>query len=137
MWTLTYVSRAVKLMDEAQLLSLLTTSRAKNSSLSITGMLLYHDGAFIQNLEGEQSAVLDLYKTIEQDERHQHCVLLMSDPLEQRCFPEWSMGFRNLASVPAHSLAGYSNFLKCPEKAYAAHPPNLAYKLLLKFRSVH
>lgn len=54
---LIYVSSAVNLMSEDELLDLLAQSSQRNKRKGVTGLLLYAGGNFIQVLEGEQSDV--------------------------------------------------------------------------------
>lgn len=48
MYQLVYLSSAVELFREEELKDLLATSRLNNEKLHVTGMLLYHEGNFIQ-----------------------------------------------------------------------------------------
>jgi hypothetical protein len=75
---LIYVSSALKLMGELELLSLLELSRAKNVRLNITGLLLYKEGNFMQMLEGEKDTVLNLYAAIQKDVRHHNVITVMT-----------------------------------------------------------
>lgn len=96
MFYLIYISSATKLMDDDELLFLLEQSREKNLKLNVTGMLLYKDGCFMQMLEGEKQAVLDLYKTIVVDHRHKGVITIITGDIEKRNFKDWSMGFCNI-----------------------------------------
>ena len=49
-----YVSSAVDLFSDEELLKLLDVSRKNNQALDVTGMLLYKGGNFMQFLEGEK-----------------------------------------------------------------------------------
>ena len=64
----------------------------KNASLDVTGILLYKDGSFLQALEGDETAVRDLYATIARADRHQQVTLIIEFPVETRSFSDWSMG---------------------------------------------
>lgn len=77
-------------------------------------MLLYKNGNFMQALEGEEQAVLNLYANIFQDERHNGVLTLLQTTLPARQFPNWSMGFRGLNSPEVRSLPGYNEFLNVP-----------------------
>jgi hypothetical protein len=55
MFSIVYVSSALKPFSKTDLLTLLEKSRENNTSLGISGMLLYKDGNFMQVLEGESS----------------------------------------------------------------------------------
>ena len=49
--SLSYVSSAVRKLDDHELLEVLRVARKNNERLGVTGMLLYHDGNFMQILE--------------------------------------------------------------------------------------
>ena len=98
MLELLYASNATERVSEAVLDALLTECRRRNPQIDITGILLYQDGNFIQVLEGEQAAVMQLFAKIERDPRHHGMLVLSERDIEQRSFPGWSMGFRRLQS---------------------------------------
>lgn len=108
---LVYVSSATHSFTQSELLALLEASRRKNEAATITGMLLYRDGNFMQVLEGEESAVTDTHTRIAKDSRHDGLITLVKAPISQRSFGEWSMGFRNLDSAEVRAVPGYSEFL--------------------------
>jgi hypothetical protein len=58
---LVYASAAAVPFTIAQLESLLTKARRKNSLCDVTGMLLYHEGSFFQVLEGPEAAVRKVF----------------------------------------------------------------------------
>ena len=82
----------------------------KNARLQITGMLLYHDGHFLQLLEGNEQAVRELYGVIVEDERHKWVSLVMTGPTAERDFADWTMGFRDLDEC-ATPPVGWSSFM--------------------------
>jgi hypothetical protein len=135
MFSLTYVSTAVQpfLIDELR--ELLTKSRANNATLSVTGMLLYKDGSFMQALEGEEQVVLTLANKIHDDPRHKGMVTLYTGHSPERQFADWSMGFQNLNAPEVAHIPGYSSFLSVPltDEAFRFNPDR-AMKLLLVFR---
>lgn len=109
---LVYQSTAARHFTAVELLELLALSRAKNARLQITGMLLYHEGRFLQLLEGGETEARQLYATIAQDQRHKWVALVMTGPSAERDFPDWTMGFRDLeqSKPPAE---GWTSFLDC------------------------
>lgn len=135
MFFLIYVSSAVKLFSPSELLSLLEKCHENNSRQEITGMLLYKDGNFMQMLEGEEEAVRSLYRKIAGDHRHRGEMTLMQGYSEERQFPAWSMGFRDLSSAETHAAAGYNEFLntKLTGEEFSSAPTR-AQKLLLTFK---
>ena len=137
MLSLIYASTATKLLSNEELVELLTKSQKNNIESGITGMLLYRGGNFIQVIEGEPDAVLELYKVIEADPRHKDVTLLSKDPIKSRQFPDWSMGFGNIDQMTVSELEGYTEFLNedfTPDY-FKAHPTR-AYILLLNFKDI-
>lgn len=131
MLSVVYVSSATAPFSEAELVELLAHSREKNRRLDVTGMLLYHDGNFIQVLEGPAGAVQQLYDTIGADPRHRGVIRLLTRNIEEREFPESAMGFVNLNDPALRELPGYTEFLNQPlEKCDSG----MAWRLLEVFR---
>ncbi len=110
MFYLIYVSSAVKLMDDDELLFLLAQSREKNIRLGITGMLLYKAGNFMQMLEGEKQVVLEIYDTIIKDDRHKDVITIITGDIKERNFENWTMGFCNMEK--AGDFPKYSDYIK-------------------------
>jgi hypothetical protein len=108
MFHLIYTSRARQKFSEADLKALLTRSRSNNGRLDVTGMLMYHDGAFLQALEGDELSVRGVFKRIEKDARHAQVTILRNQRsfVERRIFGDWSMGFANTSSA-ASVLKGF------------------------------
>jgi len=108
---LIYVSAALKLFAPAELRELLRLARIKNQRLDVTGMLLYHQGSFLQVLEGPASAVNPLLETIGEDQRHHKLMLLLRREIEARNFADWKMGFVDVAAQ-AQALPGFRDYFK-------------------------
>ena len=132
---LTYVSTASRDLSKDDLDELLAQCRKNNAELGVTGMLLYKDGNFMQVLEGEESAVRSLYAKISNDPRHKGEILLQQGVQEERQFPDWSMGYRNLESQESRSVPDYNEFLNTPltGQEFSANPSR-SQKLLLSFK---
>jgi hypothetical protein len=130
-----YASSARKLFSADELIELLRKSRENNNALDITGMLLYRDGNFIQVLEGPEDVVMSLYEKIRRDKRHFGIIILGQQPITERQFPNWSMGFLNIDEMSAKELEGYNHFLKdefSPE--FFSENPIRAYIMLESFK---
>jgi hypothetical protein len=131
---LVYVSQADQDFKEHQIPSLLERARTNNGILGLTGMLLYIEGTFFQVLEGE-SAVLDtLYTTILGDNRHTQVTQIIREPIAERNFGEWTMGFSVVDRLDAGQLLGendYFNSASCIARMNGGR----AKKLLAAFRS--
>ena len=109
--TILYLSTASVQFSPEMLEELLTFSRARNSDQSITGLLLYRDGCFMQLIQGPEEPMLALYHSICRDPRHEDITTLQDEPCHKMDFPEWSMGFRDLGSPEVRNLPGFSQFL--------------------------
>lgn len=135
MLSIVYASSAVRLFNRAELIELLEASHQANREHGITGMLLYRGGNFIQVIEGENEAVIQLYENIKADPRHNNIILLSQDPILERQFADWSMGFRNIDQMTRQELAGFSEFLEDDfSPGYFREHPTRAYILLLSFK---
>ncbi len=106
---LIYVSSATKHFSEEDLKDLLIISRKNNTSLGITGMLLYSDDNFIQVIEGELKTINGLYEKISKDPRHKGILRLLKGEIQTRNFGEWSMGFKKITKEDFSMLSGYEN----------------------------
>lgn len=106
---LIYISTAKKLLDDNELTDILKVSREKNDKNELTGLLLYSEGTFIQFLEGAADKLNATYDTIVNDERHKNIIKLIQEPAQERCFLDWTMGFKSVNYHELELLAGYFN----------------------------
>ena len=137
MYLLVYVSSAVKLFSNEDLVRLLELARANNHALDITGMLLYRDGNFMQLLEGPKEAVRSLVEKIKLDPRHHGFLALLQQEQPDREFREWEMGFQKLDAETAREIPGYSDFLDLPLNSVEfIENPSKALKLLFNFKKM-
>jgi hypothetical protein len=133
--TTVYVSSAVKLFTPAELVDLLRAARERNGKAEITGMLLYHDGNFIQMLEGPASAVDALMVTIRRDPRHTGLIVLLRETIEARVFGEWQMAFRDTRELSSAELSDVGKFLQpALSSGENAERSSAALRLLQIFR---
>jgi hypothetical protein len=117
-----YMSSAVVPFSPAELQSLLGTSRRNNAALGITGILLYKDGNFLQVLEGEKTAVDQLYAKIALDRRHHGVMTFFREEITEREFPGWSMAFRDLSAEAENSPEGFNNLLNASWSDLSPYP---------------
>lgn len=80
-------------MTEANLSALCSLAQKYNAKAQITGVLSFHNGAFVQILEGPEPALRELLTRITEDTRHFNLTLLTDGPINQRCYAEWSMEY--------------------------------------------
>jgi hypothetical protein len=106
MHEIVYVSAAKRLFNPLELSELLRIARRNNERAGVTGILLYHEGSFLQLLEGERSGVEAIYETVRADPRHWRVTILREGPVPERRFSSWSMGFVSLDPSLLQGLAG-------------------------------
>jgi len=132
---LTYVSSATTPFSKQALRRLLEQCAVANKAVGVTGMLLYQDGNFMQVLEGNEHSVRGVYARIERDRRHRGLITMLQGEIEDRQFPTWSMGFRELTRDPGPIEDGYTHFMNSsPGDAQFSANPSRAQSLLLKFK---
>jgi hypothetical protein len=103
----------------ADLKQILATAISKNTERGITGGLIFNREYFAQVLEGENAAVMQAFSRIRKDPRHEEVAISEMEPIAERLFGAWSMGF-----------AGNSELFKklCAEHGYAGkfNPKNMS-----------
>tara|TARA_R110001583_G_scaffold51483_4_gene160696 strand:- start:351 stop:806 length:456 start_codon:yes stop_codon:yes gene_type:complete len=68
------------------------TARLNNTSMGITGCLVYCNGYFLQIMEGEEDTVRQLFYTIEDDIRHDD-VEILHQGIDTALFDHWGTVF--------------------------------------------
>lgn len=92
MLQIVYESRATEPVSAEEIENILIKARARNAEVDVTGMLVYHEGMFLQILEGPDDKVTEVYERIEKDARHGDVWVLARMQIEERSFARWSMG---------------------------------------------
>jgi hypothetical protein len=128
-----YSSTATIEFAEHEIPQLLEKTRAANAARGISGMLLYIEGSFFQVLEGEPASVDAIYQTISADSRHKHVTLIIREPITERSFGEWTMGFATVGRLEAGGLIGENDFF-AQASCFENLNPSRAKKLLAAFR---
>lgn len=134
MYYILYASSAALPFSGSDLEALLAVSRRNNARVGVTGMLLYHEGSFIQYIEGQKTNVRSLFERISRDPRHRGIFELESGEIETRALPEWSMGYE-----PAGEHAGdlFGRFDLRRESLEAALDPRLPKTALAMMRTFY
>lgn len=83
---------------------ILQVSQRNNARDGLTGLLLVHDGWFVQALEGPEVAVQRAYGRIICDRRHYDASMVAGDTVVTRAFPSWSMTARRLPARAGRRL---------------------------------
>jgi hypothetical protein len=125
-----YVSCSAQTWGTQELDNLLALSRVNNASVGVTGMLLYHEGNFMQALEGPPDAVEHVYERVKHDPRHYGLIKMVDEAAEARRFEMWSMGFHRPEAN--HTPDGWSDFLSTADEADPQG--DVALKILGSFR---
>ncbi|MEO9968367.1 MAG: BLUF domain-containing protein [Hyphomonadaceae bacterium] len=99
MHRLIYTSKATRLLKRQELFKLLNSARSANAELGITGLLIYHEGCFLQVLEGEKDALGACYKKIQKDGRHTSFIELANEASTGRLFSAWWMAYRDFGEL--------------------------------------
>ncbi|THG30052.1 BLUF domain-containing protein [Naasia lichenicola] len=99
-------TEALPFSDE-DLVALLGVSRRNNERNSLTGMLLYREGRFLQVLEGPPEAVESRLAIIRSDDRHQSMRIMFEEKLDERQFAGWAMGFPADSIDDPSGIPGY------------------------------
>jgi hypothetical protein len=86
-----YLSTAVRPPSPEELEGIVRVAHKNNANRHVSGLLCYHDGSFLQFLEGPQDAVEWLYAQISADPRHHSLLTLYRTPITQRLFADWTM----------------------------------------------
>jgi len=94
-YTSKYVGRAEDINDV--LADIVIRSETNNLEFGITGLLFYHNGRFIQVLEGERDSLEGLMSILEKDDRHENIQRIIDESIKKRAFQEWSMDSLNLS----------------------------------------
>ena len=132
-----YVSTETRRFEADDLVALLHQARTANATRDITGLLLYREGSFFQVLEGDEAAVQQTFRGIEEDDRHHEIEVLFSGSTDEREFSDWRMGFLNLDGLDIEALQGYSSFLdKTPEPRVLLEDLSRGRRLALMFKSM-
>ncbi|MFO1385700.1 MAG: BLUF domain-containing protein [Chitinivorax sp.] len=131
---LIYVSSAHQELEQSELLKVLDASIRHNNQNKLSGMLLYAKGSFIQVLEGSEAAVTETMRRIAADPRHHSIYTLQQEPINEREFAQWAMGFHQLNQ---DDVAKHPHFTPFLERGFNLGElnatPGLAMELLKQF----
>ena len=124
---LTYVSEPAQEMSFLGLLRLLYHSYLRNTSIGVTGALIFENNRFGQVIEGPRTQIEDLWEKIQKDTRHKNIRLIESKLIEHRSFSKWTMIFQDSEEVAK----------KLPEVAVAVEDVNFpaGHPLLVALRN--
>ena len=129
---LVYTSTATRDLSPDDLAAMLQGARARNARRGITGLLLYHDGCFMQAIEGPRASVHALLAKVGADDRHRGVFVLLEERRTQRQFPDHAMAYRDMrsAEVPEGHVGLFNDDLRA--ESFAGHPDRV-HRLLQVF----
>lgn len=99
-----YVSSTVPDISEHATVQFLKVARTANRKHDVSGMMIYVGGCFLQLLEGEATQVDAVCDTVFHDGRDMRMIL--REPISERQFPDWIMGFEAVEPLEAGQLLG-------------------------------
>lgn len=122
-----HVSAASPDIAEHDTVKFLNAARRANRKSDVSGMMLYIGGCFLLSLEGEAPRVDCATHEIFSDRRERRTIL--REPIAEREFAEWIMGFEAIELPEAERLLGQPLMLESGTRL-ARVEPNGAKALL-------
>jgi hypothetical protein len=104
MFQIVYLSSGLREFRETDLQEMLEDSRRRNELRAITGALFHREGHFLQVIEGAESEVRQLYRSICADRRHRILQTLWVEQIADRSYPDWTMAFSDLDRMDGRSM---------------------------------
>ena len=112
LYHLIYVSVPATDLNESDVTGLLNLAMEANAKKDVTGMLLFDGNSFFQVLEGDEATVKSLFRKISGDKRHKNIAKVIQEPIEERSFGEWTMGYAALEKQQIAETVGMNDFFK-------------------------
>lgn len=138
MLRITYLSEASEPFTPQALLDLLEQCRRNNPGWGVTGLLIYANGTFLQTVEGEDAKVDALLERIASDPRHRHFRILSRQPISERSYQDWSMGFEQLTEDRLREIPELRNLtLQHFNRDFLSSNSGIVETLLDRHRSRH
>lgn len=105
--SIVYSSSAAHPYDDEDLGALLALCRDNNARHELTGMLLYRNGRFLQVLEGPEDQLRRRMSIIAADPEHTDVRVLLQETIDERQFPDWTMGYEPASESLDEDVPGY------------------------------
>lgn len=103
-----YSSSSTTPMQTDDLEDILESARESNAEAGISGALVYVDGFFLQILEGDAEALLQLMRRISSDVRHEKVTVLRQAEVPAAMFSDWTMAYVSATAEQVAAWAGLS-----------------------------
>ncbi len=105
---LVYTSYRKAECTDKEIENILAACKRNNPGLNITGVLIHSKKRFIQYLEGDGALIKSLFDKIKLDPRHGSANLRNYEPISERVFPSWHMGYKDLSGADANFYTNIS-----------------------------
>lgn len=92
------------------------------------------EGCFFQVLEGKRAVLDILFEIISRDSRHHNVLKLIEEPLLERGFTAWTMGYQHVTREEMANITGLSDFLDRENSGFDGMESARARKLINHFR---
>lgn len=137
MHVIAYTSEIDTSENEEQVIAdIVKVSKENNANTDITGVLFFHEGRFLQIIEGEEDQLHALMDTISADPRHKDVRILIDSEEPVRSFASWKMDEIHLGKGKHFDAEYLEKITKSFEKVMVPSCDMLAhfYKTLLAER---
>ena len=104
---LVYISRSTD-TERLTVGKILRAAQEFNGPNDITGLLLFDGTYYLQCLEGDRTAISDLYNRITQDPRHKDVALVAAGTRSERDCAGWAMGYIDKRDVVKEAVQRFS-----------------------------
>ena len=101
-----YISNSLLDLADAdrQVDAILEWSRGWNTSVGITGALVFTHRHFAQFIEGPEAPILHLIANLRRDARHTNLTVIQEEDVERRRFEGWSLAYSGPEIFLEHQL---------------------------------
>jgi len=129
---LVYIAFTTEQFDlDKDIVKILQKASDYNSTVGITGLLLFKGGVFLQLLEGNKVEVDKLYAKILSDPRQKDAKTLLTKTAQKRICPEWTMNYRMIEELDLQVVNAVLEWNQLQSKAERGDPIDNAYVLSL------
>ena len=130
------VSTTERLLSQDALLDILRTNAQNHEHDQITGLLVYHNGDFMQVLEGPEDLVGEVMARATAASEKGDVNVLLREEIEERYFDRWTMSFATTRDLAPEDQKHLSDFLERGELPEPGDSASMGfYQVLKAFRS--
>lgn len=111
--TICYISNSTHGDSIKEIKTMYLKAKTNNAKNNISGILIYHQGNYLQILEGNEKDVDETYNRIKIDPRHKNIIKVINTNTEYRIFEDYNFGFTIVRdSIEFKELKSYLSWLK-------------------------